>query len=894
MQYSHYSALPFMRIHAEFIKKNDMHQDVLMVGKSKKNKMEALISIKDALIADDFNRITFLKIEEKENKEEVIHDDGVDNGKSYRVIYVSVMSHQSMMACTALSGLLYGATGDQSLGEGISANKLLVYECLPHKQALMDDYYQAMRKILSSEQDACAVLDFLQDLNEHSNMNTLGDKLRNKAIQAKIQGANQTLLVQSDLISAVFSKINQWELELCQYVAALLSAGEQQLAIDILCKFSEYIPSTGTYNDKPFLNYATENDPKGPFVQWYHQKKIACYLRNKNEQGALDYLLQHDIKHPTGLFLEQANDYRSSGVFLAYVGLIDAGKTDDALILALKDHISIAAPWDDKTIWQYTIEDKSRISFCLNVLKFYNLSNQLDAFFKDVAPWSFLTFPGKELFFWALDNDKHEVVAYIIKSVESNSQHQEMLVDVLQTKNDGAETYLMQLRRTQPHAHTTHLASMWYIVNQINTYQAQPNSQRQQMHQAFLLDAAAISFPLDAYCEKALIGLLLRDIKQLAAGYSGFFSPRKGLYFGSQLYALYEDVLRYLGVDMSKLTRDDHRLYQHELTQRLNDKLQNPNGFYVLVKYLGQGRWGKAYQAQYCTLVAGQPTFTNTYAIKKINGLIRDNYSLREFNLFKQANPGKYCELLEKGDKTYLVMPLLPGVSLDQYLKMNPGLSFEDRQKMGVALLSVVSVLHQNGVIHCDLKSNNVLYDAEKVAMHIVDFGSAEAQGANMRYQGILTAKCALEYMPPEYVDGITTSAENDIYSMALILAEIFNLDKQTLVQGRINRALASMEDEALITTISQRFQESKNLDRVMLSYGLSSTLDRRQVLDEFIKNHVNDKYDFKPFTSIIGEDIVKLLEAMQVKNPKDRPSIEDCLAQLGDQAQTNSLKSKN
>jgi hypothetical protein len=56
-----------------------------------------------------------------------------------------------------------------------------------------------------------------------------------------------------------------------------------------------------------------------------------------------------------------------------------------------------------------------------------------------------------------------------------------MLVDVLQTQHDGAETYLMQLRRTQPNNHSTHLASMWFIVNQISTYQAQPNSQRQQM-----------------------------------------------------------------------------------------------------------------------------------------------------------------------------------------------------------------------------------------------------------------------------------------------------------------------------------------------------------------------------------------------------------------------------
>ena len=41
-----------------------------------------------------------------------------------------------MIACYALSGPLSGATGDQSLGEALSANKLLVYQRLSHKAFL--------------------------------------------------------------------------------------------------------------------------------------------------------------------------------------------------------------------------------------------------------------------------------------------------------------------------------------------------------------------------------------------------------------------------------------------------------------------------------------------------------------------------------------------------------------------------------------------------------------------------------------------------------------------------------------------------------------------------------------------------------------------------------------
>ncbi|WP_229776957.1 hypothetical protein, partial [Alicyclobacillus cellulosilyticus] len=71
---------------------------------------------------------------------------GHEDEKTFRVIYASGIPHESMIALSALSGPLSGATGDQSLSECLSANKLMVYECLPHKQSLIANYDAAIIK----------------------------------------------------------------------------------------------------------------------------------------------------------------------------------------------------------------------------------------------------------------------------------------------------------------------------------------------------------------------------------------------------------------------------------------------------------------------------------------------------------------------------------------------------------------------------------------------------------------------------------------------------------------------------------------------------------------------------------------------------------------------------
>lgn len=136
----------FLNLQREYVKQSPHHQnksqDILMVGplNVRNKKIEALKSLKDKLIMDGFTRIVFQDIDE--GTETILADSGED--RTYRVLYTSMMSHPSMIACMGLSGELVGVTGDQSFGEGISRAQLkttiLDTEVFVHKENQIKDY----------------------------------------------------------------------------------------------------------------------------------------------------------------------------------------------------------------------------------------------------------------------------------------------------------------------------------------------------------------------------------------------------------------------------------------------------------------------------------------------------------------------------------------------------------------------------------------------------------------------------------------------------------------------------------------------------------------------------------------------------------------------------------
>lgn len=241
MQYSHdhhqttktiSSAQDFLNIHREFYKDSAKNQDVLMVGKSaeaeqpERFKKDALIANIEKLKADGFSTIIFHNADT--NQEEVLASGNL--GKTYRVIYSAGLSHESMIACTAFSGPLCGVTGDQSFGEGFSADKLMVYECRTHKKALIQDYDNAMALICHD--DAKETLRLLRVAESEEDYIKLGGLLRQPEIQVQLRNANVTLRQNNDLVTSIFQRTLVPEQVLEQGTKRVLEETERRAAAE--------------------------------------------------------------------------------------------------------------------------------------------------------------------------------------------------------------------------------------------------------------------------------------------------------------------------------------------------------------------------------------------------------------------------------------------------------------------------------------------------------------------------------------------------------------------------------------------------------------------------------------------------------------------------------------
>jgi len=123
--------------------------------------------------------------------------------------------------------------------------------------------------------------------------------------------------------------------------------------------------------------------------------------------------------------------------------------------------------------------------------------------------------------------------------------------------------------------------------------------------------------------------------------------------------------------------------------------------------------------------------------------------------------------LLDAGSQPvpHLVMERAPGHGLRTWLEAD-ALSEDDVAQIGVQLFDALATLRRAGVVHADIKPENLIVDRKDGALmvQLVDFGLA------MTHSGGTFA-----YLAPEVLDGCTPSSEGDVYMAGLVLWEILH-----------------------------------------------------------------------------------------------------------------------
>jgi serine/threonine protein kinase len=194
-------------------------------------------------------------------------------------------------------------------------------------------------------------------------------------------------------------------------------------------------------------------------------------------------------------------------------------------------------------------------------------------------------------------------------------------------------------------------------------------------------------------------------------------------------------------------------------------------GYKVLDK-IGEGGMGEVHRAT-------QLSLQRLVAVKFLNPLTPDQPGLTTFEresrmMAAMAHP-HVVTIYDCGQvrgKNYLVIEYLSGSTLRSRLR--PGEPWPAAQAASVldAISSALSFIHARGVLHLDLKPENVLC-ADDGRIKITDFGlaSARVDARTMVEQGI--ARGTLEYCSPEQRYGLPLDERSDVYSLAAVAYEL-------------------------------------------------------------------------------------------------------------------------
>ena len=141
----------------------------------------------------------------------------------------------------------------------------------------------------------------------------------------------------------------------------------------------------------------------------------------------------------------------------------------------------------------------------------------------------------------------------------------------------------------------------------------------------------------------------------------------------------------------------------------------------------------------------------------------------------------------------YTSMEFVEGESLRSALNRFGALSQKKATDLALQICSGLKEAHAQGIVHRDLKPENVMIDACG-DLKLMDFGIARSMEAVTRLTGAMVGTPA--YMAPEQVSGSAVDYRTDIYSLGLMLYEMFTGKPAFSAENAIAVALKQMNQE--------------------------------------------------------------------------------------------------
>ena len=149
-------------------------------------------------------------------------------------------------------------------------------------------------------------------------------------------------------------------------------------------------------------------------------------------------------------------------------------------------------------------------------------------------------------------------------------------------------------------------------------------------------------------------------------------------------------------------------------------------------------------------------------------------------------------EIDEFEGRPFIAMAYVSGGNLKERLAQGP-VAIEDAMRYAVQIASGLGAAHARGIVHRDVKPDNILLDENNRA-RLTDFGLAKLKESS-GLTGRGTAVGTVGYMSPEQAQGLEVDSRSDVFSLGVLLYELFS-GKRPFVAEHAAAALYSIVHE--------------------------------------------------------------------------------------------------
>ncbi len=219
------------------------------------------------------------------------------------------------------------------------------------------------------------------------------------------------------------------------------------------------------------------------------------------------------------------------------------------------------------------------------------------------------------------------------------------------------------------------------------------------------------------------------------------------------------------------------------------------NNRYEIIEPVGAGGMSEVYKAKchvlnrYVAIKVLKPEFSSD-----VNFVTKFRIEAQSAAGLSHPNIVNVYDVAEDNGIYYIVMELVEGITLKEYIQKNGRLKADEAIDFSIQIAQGLEIAHENHTIHRDIKPQNIIV-SKNGGIKVTDFGIARAASSNTM---TANAMGSVHYISPEQARGGFSDERSDIYSLGITMYEMVTGHVPYEGENNVSIALMHIQGEMI------------------------------------------------------------------------------------------------